>query len=80
MDAAFEESTLEDPAQALAEARGQADSVSRRAEEHAAPASRSSPAITPGAAPSRRGPCAAGAAGTPGTAGGRRAGAPAPPR
>ena len=41
---AFEDATLEDPAQALAEARGQAGLASREAEEHAAPASRVQPA------------------------------------
>ncbi len=55
--AAFEESTLEDPAQALAEARGQAGLASREAEEHATPASRVQPAIRPGVdAVRRRGP------------------------
>ena len=47
--AAFEESTLEDPARALAEARGEAGLASREAEEHAAPASRVQPPIGPGA-------------------------------
>ena len=45
---AFEETTLEDPAQALATARGQAGLASREAEEHAAPASRVQPPIEPG--------------------------------
>jgi regulator of protease activity HflC (stomatin/prohibitin superfamily) len=45
---AFEDATLEDPAQALAEARGQAGLASREAEEHAAPASRVQPPIMPG--------------------------------
>ncbi|HSO63472.1 MAG TPA: SPFH domain-containing protein [Ornithinibacter sp.] len=43
---AFEETTLEDPAEALARARGQAGLASREAEEHAAPASRVQPPIT----------------------------------
>ena len=47
--AAFEESTLEDPARALAEARGEAGLASREAEEHAAPASRVQPPIGRGA-------------------------------
>ena len=78
--------TLEDPAQALAEARGQAGLASREAEEHAAPASRVQPPIRPGAdavpprpRPRRRLPAACGpdaAAASAGTAG-RRAGAPA---
>lgn len=45
---AFEETTLEDPAAALAAARGQAGLASREAEEHAAPASRVQPPIQPG--------------------------------
>ena len=49
LGAAFEESTLEDPARALAEARGEAGLASREAEEHAAPASRVQPQIGPGA-------------------------------
>ncbi|HET6968396.1 MAG TPA: SPFH domain-containing protein [Ornithinibacter sp.] len=44
---AFEESTLEDPAAALARARGQAGLASREAEEHGAPASRVQPPIVP---------------------------------
>jgi regulator of protease activity HflC (stomatin/prohibitin superfamily) len=44
-DSAFEETVLEDPAQALARARGQAGMASREAEEHAAPASRVQPPI-----------------------------------
>ena len=46
---AFEETTLEDPAEALARARGQAGLASREAEEHGAPASRVQPPIAPGA-------------------------------
>ncbi len=46
---AFEDATLEDPAEALRRARGQAGLASREAEEHAAPASRVQPRITPGA-------------------------------
>ncbi|MBA4083861.1 MAG: hypothetical protein C0493_02750 [Kytococcus sp.] len=45
---AFGETTLEDPAQALAEARGQAGQASREATEHATPASRVQPAQGPG--------------------------------
>jgi regulator of protease activity HflC (stomatin/prohibitin superfamily) len=44
-DSAFEETVLEDPAQALARARGQAGMASREAEEHGAPASRVQPPI-----------------------------------
>jgi len=46
---AFEDATLEEPAEALRRARGQAGLASREAEEHAAPASRVQPRITPGA-------------------------------
>jgi hypothetical protein len=46
---AFEDATLEDPAEALARARGQAGLASREAEEHGAPASRVQPPIGPGA-------------------------------
>lgn len=46
-DNAFEETTLEDPAEALARARGQAGLASKEAEEHAAPASRVQPPILP---------------------------------
>src|SRR6478752_1234640 len=46
---AFEDATLEDPAEALARARGQAGLASREAEEHGAPASRVQPPIRPGA-------------------------------
>ncbi|MEO5609687.1 MAG: SPFH domain-containing protein [Ornithinibacter sp.] len=46
---AFEETTLEDPAQALARARGQAGMASREAEEHASPASRVQPPVRRGA-------------------------------
>ncbi len=49
VDNAFEETTLEDPAQALATARGQAGLASREAEEHASPASRVQPPIERGA-------------------------------
>jgi regulator of protease activity HflC (stomatin/prohibitin superfamily) len=45
MGNAFEETVLEDPAQALATARGQAGLASREAEEHAAPASRVQPPV-----------------------------------
>ena len=44
---AFEESVLEDPAEALARARGQAGLASKEAEEHAAPASRVQPPVGP---------------------------------
>ncbi|MFQ6172489.1 SPFH domain-containing protein [Oryzobacter sp. R7] len=44
---AFEETTLEDPAEALARARGQAGLASKEAEEHASPASRVQPPIQP---------------------------------
>lgn len=44
---AFEETVLEDPARALAEARGQAEQSSREASEHAAPVSRPQPPIAP---------------------------------
>jgi hypothetical protein len=44
---AFEETALEDPRQALAEARGQAGRASREATEHATPASRVQPPIPP---------------------------------
>jgi regulator of protease activity HflC (stomatin/prohibitin superfamily) len=43
---AFEDTQLEDSAQALATARGQAGLASQEAEEHASPASRVQPAIT----------------------------------
>ncbi|HEX6918504.1 MAG TPA: SPFH domain-containing protein [Phycicoccus sp.] len=46
---AFEETTLEDPAEALARARGQAAQSSKEAEEHATPTSRVQPPIRPGA-------------------------------
>jgi len=46
---AFQDATLEDPAEALARARGQAGLASREAEEHGAPASRVQPPIEPGA-------------------------------
>ncbi len=46
---AFEETVLEDPAQALARARGQAAQSSKEAEEHAQPASRVQPPVRPGA-------------------------------
>ena len=46
---AFEDATLEDPAEALARARGQAGLASREAEEHGAPASRVQPPIERGA-------------------------------
>jgi len=49
VDGAFEETTLEDPAEALARARGQAAQSSKEAEEHATPASRVQPPIGPGA-------------------------------
>ena len=49
MEDAFEDATLEDPAEALARARGQAGLASREAEEHGAPASRVQPPIEPGA-------------------------------
>ena len=45
---AFQDATLEDPAEALARARGQAGLASREAEEHGAPASRVQPPIEPG--------------------------------
>ena len=44
---AFEETVLEDPARALAEARGQAEQSSREASEHAAPVCRPQPPIAP---------------------------------
>lgn len=47
MDNAFAETTLEDPAEALARARGQAAQSSREAEEHAQPASRVQPPVRP---------------------------------
>jgi len=46
---AFEDATLEDPAEALARARGQAGLASREAEEHATPTSRVQPPIGLGA-------------------------------
>ncbi len=46
---AFEDATLEDPAEALARARGQAGLAAREAGEHGAPASRVQPPIAPGA-------------------------------
>ena len=46
---AFQDATLEDPAEALARARGQAGLASREAEEHGAPASRVQPPIERGA-------------------------------
>ncbi len=62
---AFEDATLEDPAEALARARGQAGLASREAEEHGAPASRVQPPIEPGAdaVPPRPASPAAGPAG-----------------
>ncbi|PKW25298.1 SPFH domain-containing protein [Phycicoccus duodecadis] len=58
---AFEETTLEDPAAALAAARGSAAQSSKEAEEHAQPASRVQPPITPGpdTVPPRQAPPAA---------------------
>ena len=55
---AFEETTLADPATALAEARGQAAQSSKEAEEHAQPASRVQPPVRPGvdAVPPRQAP------------------------
>lgn len=53
---AFEETALEDPTQALAEARGQAGQASREATEHATPASRVQPAPDPGSQPPRATP------------------------
>lgn len=44
---AFAETSLEDPAEALKEARGQAGQASREASEHATPAGRVQPAETP---------------------------------
>jgi hypothetical protein len=44
---AFDETTLEDPMQALAEARGQAGRASREATEHATPTQRVQPPIAP---------------------------------
>ncbi len=46
---AFEETTLEDPAEALARARGQAAQSSMEAEEHATPTSRVQPPVGRGA-------------------------------
>ena len=46
---AFEETVLEDPAEALARARGQAGRASREATEHATPTSRVQPPIRPSA-------------------------------
>ncbi len=46
---AFEDATLEDPAEALARARGQAGLAAREAGEHGAPASRVQPPIERGA-------------------------------
>jgi regulator of protease activity HflC (stomatin/prohibitin superfamily) len=46
---AFEDTVLEDPAEALAQARGQAAQSSKEAEEHATPASRVQPPIGRGA-------------------------------
>jgi len=46
---AFEDATLEDPAEALARARGQAGLAAREAGEHGAPASRVQPPIARGA-------------------------------
>jgi regulator of protease activity HflC (stomatin/prohibitin superfamily) len=45
----FEETALEDPAQALAEARGMAGRASQEATEHASPVQRVQPAIRPSA-------------------------------
>ncbi|NHA68959.1 SPFH domain-containing protein [Phycicoccus flavus] len=58
---AFEDTVLEDPAEALARARGEAAQSSREAEEHAQPASRVQPPIRPGAdaVPPRQAPPAA---------------------
>jgi regulator of protease activity HflC (stomatin/prohibitin superfamily) len=55
---AFEETTLEDPAEALAHARGQAAQSSKEAEEHATPTSRVQPPIgrDAGAVPPRETP------------------------
>ncbi|GAB3081741.1 SPFH domain-containing protein [Pedococcus soli] len=49
MQDAFDETTLEDPMQALAEARGQAGRASREATEHANPVKRVAPPIPPSA-------------------------------
>ncbi|GAA2730504.1 hypothetical protein GCM10009867_02080 [Pedococcus aerophilus] len=49
MQDAFDETTLEDPMQALAEARGQAGRASREATEHANPVQRVQPPIAPSA-------------------------------
>jgi hypothetical protein len=46
-DDAFAETVLEDPAKALAEARGQAAQASAESTEHAAPVSRQQPPIQP---------------------------------
>jgi len=48
-DDAFAETVLEDPAKALAEARGQAAQASAESTEHAAPVSRQQPPIQPAA-------------------------------
>ena len=48
MEDAFDETTLEDPMEALAEARGQAGRASREAIEHAQPAPRVQPPVEPG--------------------------------
>jgi hypothetical protein len=45
MEDVFEDTTLEDPAQALAEARGMAGRASQEATEHAAPVQRVQPPI-----------------------------------
>ncbi len=51
IDNAFEETALEDPAQALREARGQAGQASREATEHATPTSRVQPPPAEGTEP-----------------------------
>jgi regulator of protease activity HflC (stomatin/prohibitin superfamily) len=48
---AFPEPTLQDPAQALAEARGQAGSASAEATQHASPVPRMQPPVQPGPNP-----------------------------
>ncbi len=50
-DDAFADTSLQDPAKALAEARGQAGEASAEATRHATPPRRQQPAITPGNVP-----------------------------
>ncbi len=68
-DDAFADTVLQDPAKALAEARGQAGQASAEATEHASPPIRRQPALTPPAdqVPQRQAPSTHAMPGAPGT-------------